>query len=173
MASYLSDRALALEGAGAEILICVSNTLHKVADEFTRGVSIPFLHIVDPTARAILDMGLRRVALLGTKATMSENHLKLRYADRFGIEMIVPQPKEQDLVDRIIFDELCRGRFTPASKAACLDLIDKLHAEGAEGIVLGCTEIPLLVKPRDRPELPLFDTAGLHVSAALSMALDE
>jgi aspartate racemase len=103
---------------------------------------------------------------------MSENHLKLRYADRFGIEMIVPQPKEQDFVDRIIFDELCRGQFKPASKAACLDLIDKLHAEGAEGIVLGCTEIPLLIRQQDRPELPLFDTAGLHVSAALAMALD-
>jgi aspartate racemase len=173
MARYLSARALALEGAGAEILICVSNTLHKLADEFTRGISIPFVHIVDPTARAILDMGLRRVALLGTKTTMSENHLKLRYADRFGIEVIVPQPKEQDFVDRIIFDELCRGQFKPASKAVCLDLIDKLHAEGAEGIVLGCTEIPLLIRQQDRPELPLFDTAGLHVSAALAMALDE
>jgi aspartate racemase len=173
MANYLSDRALALEGAGAEILICVSNTLHKLADEFTRSISIPFVHIVDPTARAILDIGLRRVALIGTKTTMSENHLKLRYTDRFGIEIIVPQPKDQDFLDHIIFDELCHGQFTTTSKESCLDLIDELHVEGAEGIVLGCTEIPLLIRQQDRPELPFFDTAGLHVSAALAMALDK
>jgi aspartate racemase len=172
IANYLSDRALALENAGAELLICVSNTLHKVADTFTRHLSIPFLHIVDPTAHAILDRGLKRVALLGTKTTMATDHLKQRYTDHFGIEIIVPKPIEQESVDRIIFEELCRGQFTRVSKAECLDLIDKLHARGASGVILGCTEIPLLITQKDRPKLPLFDTTGLHVSAALAMALD-
>jgi aspartate racemase len=173
IAAYLSERALALEKAGAEVLICVSNTLHKVADAFTSSISIPFLHIVDPTARAILDRGLSRVALLGTKTTMATDHLKRRYTDGFGIEIIVPKPTEQGVVDRVIFEELCRGQFSPASKSAYLDLIDKLHARGANGIILGCTEIPLLITQKDRPDLPFFDTAGLHVSAALKMALGE
>jgi aspartate racemase len=171
MAAYLSDRAVALEGAGAELLLCVSNTLHKLAEKFTSRISIPFLHIVDPTAGAILEAGLQRVALLGTKATMTGDHLKGRYEDRFGIEVMVPLPEEQDFIDKTIFEELCRARFTPASKDAYLELIDKLHARGAEGIILGCTEIPLLITQEDRPELPIFDTAGLHVAAALRRAI--
>src|SRR5262249_21238803 len=145
----------------------------KVADTFTRNISIPFLHIVDPTARAILDRGLKRVALLGTKTTMATDHLKQRYKDHFGIEIIVPRAIEQEAVDRVIFEELCRAQFNSASKAQYLDLIDKLHARGASGVILGCTEIPLLVTQRDRPKLPLFDTAGLHVAAALKIALGE
>jgi aspartate racemase len=151
----------------------VSNTLHKVADRFTSGINIPFLHIVDPTARAILDRGLKRVALLGTKTTMATDHLKCRYTNRFGIEIIVPQPLEQEFVDRVIFEELCRGHLRRSSKSAYLDLIDRLHARGANGVILGCTEIPLLITQKDRPELPLFDTAGLHVSAALEMTVGE
>jgi aspartate racemase len=173
LGAYLSDRAVALELAGAELLVCVSNTLHRLADMFTSGISIPFLHIVDPTARVILDLGLKRVALLGTKTVMATNHLKDRYTNRFGIEIIVPEPDEQDLVDRVIFEELCRGRFTSTSKAAYLSIVDKLQASGAEGVILGCTEIPLLIAQRDRPEVPFFDTAGLHVAAALGLAIGE
>jgi aspartate racemase len=173
MAAYLSDRAMALERAGAGLLLCVSNTLHRVADAFTSRISIPFLHIVDPTAVAILDAGLKRVALLGTKTVMATDDLKSRYANRFGIDILVPMPDEQDVVDRIIFDELCRAQFTSASKAIYLDIVDKLHARGADGVILGCTEIPLLIDQRDRPSLPMFDTAGLHVAAALKIAVGE
>lgn len=173
MAAYLSERASALERAGAELLLCVSNTLHRVADSFTKAVNIPFLHIVDPTAQAIREAGLRKVGLLGTKPVMATDFLKSRYTDRFGVEIVTPQPADQDLVDRIIFDELCRGRFTAPSKAAYLEIIDRLQARGAQGVILGCTEIPLLISQPDRPSLRMFDTTGLHVNAAIQIALDE
>jgi aspartate racemase len=173
VAAYLTDRAAALERAGADILICVSNTLHRVAGRFTQGLGIPFLHIADPTGEAIRREGLSRVALLGTKPVMATDHLKRRYADRFGIEVSVPEPEEQDVIDRIIFDELCRGIFTPEAKATYLDIIDRLNARGADGVILGCTEIPLLVRQEDRPSLPMFDTTGLHVEAVVELALTD
>jgi aspartate racemase len=172
LASDLSDRAVALEHAGAELLVCASNTLHRLSDTFTSKISIPFLHIVDPTARAILDAGLDRVALLGTKTVMATDHLKSRYAMQFGIEIMVPTRDEQDTVDRIIFDELCRGQFRPESRSTFLDIVDRLHAAGANGVILGCTEIPLLISQADRPTLPMFDTTGLHVAAALKLATE-
>jgi aspartate racemase len=169
--AYLADRAAALERAGADLLICVSNTLHRMEHVFTRGLGIPFLHIVEPTAAAIRARGLTRVALLGTKPVMAEEYLKRRYAERHGLEALVPDPDEQDHVDRIIFDELCRGRFLPESKARYLAIVDRLHAAGAQGVILGCTEIPLLIAQADRPDVPMFDTAGLHVAAAVDFAL--
>ncbi len=172
VAAYLFERAAALERAGADLLICASNTLHRVADSFTKAVSIPFLHIVDPTAEAIRDARLQRVGLLGTKAAMSTDFLKNRYTGRFGIEILTPEPEAQDVVDRIIFDELCGGKFTGPSKAAYLEIIDRLQARGAQGVILGCTEIPLLIGQADRPSLPMFDTTGLHVEAAIKIALD-
>ena len=171
LADYLSERALALERAGADLILCASNTLHRIADKFTSGISIPFLHIVDPTAEAILNAGLRQVALLGTKTTMSGDHLKCRFMNRFGIDIVVPRIDEQDDLDRIIFEELCRGKFMPSSKAACLGIIDRMQARGAEGVILGCTEIPLLIAQDDRHSIPMFDTAGLHVAAALRLAV--
>ena len=170
-AQYLAERAEALERAGAELLLCVSNTLHRVADAFTARIRIPFLHIVDPTATAIRAAGMTRVGLLGTKPVMSTDYLKRRYAERFGIEVLVPPDAEQDAADRIIFDELCRGRLLPESKARYLAMVDALAARGAEGVILGCTEIPLLIGQPDRPALPMFDTVELHVEAAVSAAL--
>jgi aspartate racemase len=170
---YLAERALALEGAGAGLLICVSNTLHRVADAFTARLTIPFIHIADPTGEAIRAAGVRRVILLGTKPVMSTDFLKRRYAERFGLEVLVPPEEEQDLVDRIIFDELCRAVFTPESKAAYLGIVDRLRGSGAEGLILGCTEIPLLISQEDRPAIPMFNTTALHVEAAVRMALGE
>lgn len=166
----LSARARGLERAGAELLICVSNTLHRVADAFTAAVSIPFVHIVDPTATAIRAAGLRRVALLGTKPVMAEDFLKRRYRER-GIEILAPDEAERHELDRIIFSELCQGRFTPEAKAYYLAVMDRLRAEGAEGAILGCTEIPLLIGQPDRPEIPMFNTTALHVEAVVELAL--
>lgn len=170
-ARYLSARARALEGAGADVLLCVSNTLHRVADAFTAGLSIPFLHIVDPTATAIRAAGFTRVGLLGTKPVMATDYLKRRYAERFGVEVLVPPPDEQDAIDRIIFDELCRGQFLPQSRQRYLAAVDALAARGAAGVILGCTEIPLLIAQHDRPAIPMFDTVELHVEAAVDFAL--
>jgi aspartate racemase len=169
----LAARAASLERAGADLLICVSNTLHKVADVFTAGLGIPFLHIVDPTAKAIRTAGLRRVGLLGTRAAMAaDSHLRRRYAERFGIEVVVPDAAGQEDVDRIIFDELCRGVFLPESRAAYLAIMESLRRHGAEGVILGCTEIPLLVTQKDRPDLPMFNTTALHAEAAVTLALE-
>ena len=170
-AQYLTGRAEALQGAGADLLLCVSNTLHRVADAFTARLRIPFLHIVDPTAAAIRAAGFTRVGLLGTKPVMATDYLKRRYAERFGVEVLVPPTADQDVVDRIIFDELCRGRFLPESKARYLACVDGMMARGAEGVILGCTEIPLLISQADRPAVPMFDTVELHVAEAVSLAL--
>jgi aspartate racemase len=171
-AEYLADKAQRLERGGAELLICVSNTLHRVADRFAGAVRIPFLHIVDPTANAIRSAGLRRVALLGTKPVMSLDFIKRRYLEKFGIEVIVPPPDEIERQDCIIFDELCRGSFTAEAKDAYLHSIDALRQRGAEGVILGCTEIPLLISQQDRPGFPMFNTLELHVQAAVDYALD-
>ena len=162
-----------LEQAGCAAFLCASNTLHRVADQFTAGRSIPFpfLHVVDPTGAEIRARGLGRVALLGTRPVMATDFLKRRYRERFGIEIVVPDAAEVDDVDRIIFDELCQGRFLPESKARYLAIIDRLAAAGAEGVILGCTEIPLLVQQADRPALPFLDTVALHVQAAVDFAL--
>ena len=170
-AEYLAGRARALEGAGADLLICVSNTLHRVADRFTAGLTIPFLHIVDPTAEAIRVAGFTRVGLLGTQPVMATDFMKRRYRERFGITAVAPGAADQDAVDRIIFDELCRGQFLPASKARYLAICDALAEDGCEAIILGCTEIPLLIGQSDRPQLPLLDTVALHVEATVKLAL--
>jgi aspartate racemase len=149
----------------------VSNTLHRLADRFTQGLGIPFLHIADPAGEAIRLKGLSRVALLGTKPVMATDHMKRLYADRFGIEIAVPETDEQDVIDHIIFEELCRGHFTSESRSTYLDIIDRLRERGAQGVILGCTEIPLLVDQKDRPSLPMFDTTGLHVAAVVRIAL--
>jgi aspartate racemase len=170
--AYLAERAALIERGGADLLICVSNTLHRVADAFTAGLSIPFLHIVDPTAAAIKRAGLTRVALLGTKPVMATDFLKRRYAEKFDIDIVVPGEGEQGDIDRIIFDELCRGVFKECSKARYLDIIANLEKGGAQGVILGCTEIPLLVSQRDRPDVPMFDTTALHAERAVELALD-
>lgn len=170
---YLAGKARGLERAGAELLLCVSNTMHRVADAFTAGVGVPFLHIVDPTAEAIRAGGLARVGLLGTRSTMAADFLKWRYRERHGIEVVVPSEEEQLLVDRVIFDELVRGQIETASKQQYLAVVDGLRARGAEGVILGCTEIFMLVGQADRPGFPVFDTTALHIAAAARFALGE
>lgn len=169
---YLAGKAQGLERAGADLLICVSNTLHRVSGMFTAGLNIPFLHIADPTGQAIQAAGLTRIGLLGTKPVMSAPYLRDYYTRHFNIEIIVPGEEEQVLIDRIIFDELVRRDLRPQSRAAYLEVIDRLRGQGAQGVILGCTEIFLLVSQTDRPDFPMFDTTALHAARAVSMALD-
>ncbi len=169
-AQYLAAKAQGLERAGAELVICVSNTMHRVADAFTAGLSIPFLHIADPTGAAIKAAGLTRVGLLGTRPVMAAEFLKRRYAERFGVEIIVPDKEDQGIVDGVIFNELVRGILRAESRSAYLDIVDRLRESGAEGVILGCTEIFLLISQEERPDFPMFNTTQLHADEAVAMA---
>jgi aspartate racemase len=168
-AKYINGKALSLERAGADFIICVSNTCHRVADDFMKDVKIPLLHIMDATGDAIREANLTKVALVGSKSTMSS--LIEEAKKRYGVEVIVPADEEQDLLDNIIFTELSKSQFTEKSKAAYLEIFESLRGRGAGGVVLGCTEIPLLVKQADLPDFPMFDTLTLHAAAAVSKAL--
>lgn len=171
--AYLAAKAQGLERAGADFILCASNTMHRVSDDFMAGLRIPLLHIADPTGRAIRDRGLTKVGLLGTRPVMGASYLSSRYASKFGVETLVPDAQEQALVDRIIFDELVHRVLKPESKRAYLEIIDRLRARGAQGLILGCTEIFLLISQSDRPDFPMFDTTTLHVDAAVAMAFGE
>jgi len=170
--TYMGEKVDGLMVAGADVLICVSNTLHKPLLPIVARRTVPFIHIADPTGAAIKAAGLARVALFGTKATMALLENRRRYEEEFGLEIVVPDEREQDEIDRIIFDELTRDRILPASKARYLEIADRLAAEaGAEGLILGCTEIFLLIDQADRPALPMFNTTALHCQAAVEFAL--
>jgi aspartate racemase len=169
--TYLAGKAQGLERAGADFILCASNTMHRVSDDFMAGLRIPLLHIVDPTGEAIRARKLTKVGLLGTKPVMASSYLSDRYAEQFGVQTVVPDAEEQGIVDRIIFDELVHRVLTPESKGEYLRIIDRLRARGAQGLILGCTEIFLLVSQSDRPEFPMFDTTTLHVDAAVALAL--
>lgn len=171
MEDYLTDRARALELAGADFYLCVSNTLHRTASRFTAATRIPFLHIADPTAEAIKAAGLKRVALLGTMPVMSTDFMRRRFEKEHGLAILAPNEREMKTIANIIFNELDQGILDDRSKKFFLSVIDRLHTEGAEGIILGCTEIPLLVKQADNPGVLMFDTMALHVEAAIDLAL--
>jgi len=168
--ALLNREALALERAGADVLLICANTMHKVADRATRGVSIPLLHIADPTAGAVRAAGLRRVALLGTRYVMEEDFYVARLAERHGLDVRVPGPADRAEVNRVIFEELVLGRVEAASRARYVDVVARMAAAGAEAVIAGCTEIGMLLGPRDVP-VPLFDTTELHARAAVDWAL--
>ncbi len=165
----LADAARALEQAGAEVLVLCTNTMHKVAETIEAAVEIPLVHIVDSAAAAVSAVGIRRVGLLGTRFTMEEPFWARRM-DGYGIEVAVPGPDDRETVHRIIYDELCRGVMTDASRARYVEIVEKLAGEGAEGVVLGCTEIELLVGSHDT-SVPLFPSTALHVRSAVDAAL--
>ncbi|MFL5263658.1 MAG: aspartate/glutamate racemase family protein [Anaeromyxobacteraceae bacterium] len=167
----LNAAALGLERAGADLLLICANTMHKVADRAMRGVSIPLLHIADVTAARVREAGLRRVALLGTRYVMEEDFYRARLAER-GLDVVVPGPEDRAEVNRVIFEELVLGRIVPASKARYVAIMQALAAQGAGGVIAGCTEIGMLVKPGDAP-VPLFDTTEIHAAAAVALALDD
>ncbi|MEW2222490.1 aspartate/glutamate racemase family protein [Streptomyces sp. NPDC006990] len=164
----LAAAARALEAAGADLLVLCTNTMHRVAEHIEEAVEVPLLHLADATAGAVRAAGLRRVGLLGTAFTMEQDFYRGRLAAG-GLSVLVPGPADRDLVHRVIYEELCRGTVLDASRAAYRRVIDKLVADGAEGIVLGCTEIELLIGPQDSP-VPVFPTARLHAEAAFEAA---
>jgi len=170
--AYLADAARALAAAGAHFLVLCTNTMHKVASAIETAASIPLLHIADPTADAVKQAGIRRVGLLGTRFTMEEDFYRGRLESRHAIHVIVPNEEDRDHVHRIIYHELCLGIVREPSRSAYRGVIDRLRQRGAEGIILGCTEIGMLVSPSDSP-VPIFDTTRLHAASAVDWALGE
>ncbi len=168
-AAVLADAARALEAGGAELLLLCTNTMHKVADEVQAAVTIPLLHLADATAEAVQAAGVDTVGLLGTAFTMEQAFYRERLA-AYGLRVLVPDPDDRALVHRTIYDELCLGIVTDASRTAYQQVMTRLVGRGAQGIVLGCTEIELLVGPEDTT-VPVFPTTRLHVEAAVERAL--
>jgi aspartate racemase len=168
--ALMVDAAQRLERADADFLVICSNTMHRMAQDIQAAVILPLLHIVDPTGERIKASGVKRVALLGTAYTMEHPFYKGRLAEKFGIEVRVPDEVGRALVHRIIYEELVKGIVKPESRAAYRAVMARLIDEGAQAIILGCTEIMLLVKPEDSA-VPLFDTATLHAEAAVAFAL--
>jgi aspartate racemase len=166
----LANAARALERAGADGLVLCTNTMHKVAPVISEAVSIPLLHIADPTALAVRQAGVATVGLLGTRFTMEQDFYRTRLETRHGLRVLVPAPADRELVHRVIYQELCLGEVRPESRTAYLRVIDALATEGAQAIILGCTEISLLVQSHDCA-LPLFDTTALHARSAALWAL--
>ena len=162
--------AQSVEKGGADFVVICTNTMHKMADEIQQHIHIPLLHIADATAQRIKSQGLKKVGLLGTKFTMEEAFYKERLVDVHGLDVITPAAPERDIVHRVIYDELCLGEIKQASREEYVRIMDGLVAAGAEGIILGCTEISLLVSQEDSP-VPLFDTTQIHAQAAVEYAL--
>nr|WP_325191503.1 aspartate/glutamate racemase family protein [uncultured Selenomonas sp.] len=169
-ADVLSEAAQALERAGADYIVICTNTMHKVAPEIGRRIHIPILHIADMTAAELQKQGVKKVGLLGTKYTMRQDFYKNILIEQ-GIEVVIPNDADVDVVNQIIYDELCLGKISEQSKDIYLDIIMKLAQDGAQGIILGCTEIGLLVRQSDT-DIPLFDTTLIHAEQAALKSLE-
>jgi aspartate racemase len=168
-ARLMIDAARRLERGGADLLLIASNTMHRMADEVAAAVRIPFLHIADPTAECVCARGLKRIGLLATAFTMEQDFYKGRLRNEFGLEVLVPEADDRGLVHRVIYDELVQGVIEERSRADYREVIARLVARGAEAVILGCTEIMLLVREEDSP-VPLFDTTRIHAEAAVERA---
>ena len=168
-AEVLSDAAVTLQQAGADYIVICTNTMHKVAPQIQSRISIPLIHIADATADALENAGVKTVALLGTKYTMTQDFYKNKLTDR-GIRVIVPDEPDIETVNRVIYDELCRGIISPDSRHAYTEIIGKPKANGARGVILGCTEIGLLIHQEDSP-LPVFDTTVIHARKAALLSV--
>jgi aspartate racemase len=166
------EAAQALERGGADFIVICTNTMHKMADDVANSVHIPLLHIADATAAVIKQRGLKKIGLLGTRFTMEEGFYKDRLTNLFGLEVLIPASADREIIHRVIYDELVVGKIDEGSKQEYLRIIADLAARGAEGIILGCTEIGLLVKQTDCA-IPLFDTTIIHANAAVDYALGD
>ncbi len=172
LTQLLLDAARRVEQAGAEGLVVATNTMHKVADEIESSIGIPLIHVVDVTAAALERDGIERVGLLGTRFTMEDGFWRDRLQRRFGIETIVPEPDQMTTINQVIFEELCHGVIRDDSRRRYLQVIASLNQRGARAVILGCTEIGMLVGPDDIP-VPLYDTTELHAAAAVDFAIGE
>ena len=168
----LVESAQSLEKSGADFIVLCTNTMHKVAGEIEASIQIPFLHIVDATGQKIQNSRIGKVGLLGTRFTMEEDFYKSRLAGRYGLEVIVPNARQREIVHRVIFDELVKGEIRRESREQYVEIIEGLARDGAEGVILGCTEIGILVHEGDC-RVPLFDTTRIHAEAAVEYALAE
>ena len=160
----LGEAAYNLEKAGADFIVICTNTMHKVVNQIKEKISIPILHIAEMTAEKILEKGLKNIALLGTKYTMEQDFYKSKLIEK-GINVIIPDKNDIEIINEVIYDELCLGTINSDSKKKFLEIVDKLRNKGVEGIILGCTEIGLLIKNEDT-DVPLFDTAIIHAEQA-------
>jgi len=166
----LGDAAAGIEKGGADFLLICTNTMHRVAPAIQARITIPLLHIADPTGQAVLSQGIRRIGLLGTRFTMQEDFYTGKLHAR-GLDVVTPDSADMHTVDRVIFTELCLGQIKEDSRQQYLGIIDRLERDGAEGVILGCTEIGLLVREQDC-RIPVFDTTAIHAAAAVDYALD-
>jgi aspartate racemase len=159
-----------VQDGGADFLVICTNTMHKMAEDVERELRIPLLHIADATAHRVKARGIDKVGLLGTRFTMEEDFYRGRLVQKHDLDVVIPGVNERELVDRVIYDELCLGRIEPSSRKRYVEIIEELIDAGAEGIILGCTEIGLLVH-QDDVRVPCFDTARIHAEAAVAYAL--
>lgn len=164
------DAAQRVKKGGADFVVICTNTMHKMAEEVQSSINIPLLHLADVTAERIKAQGLKKVGLLGTKFTMEEDFYKGRLIKKHGLEVMIPDDEEREVINNILYNELCMGEIKKISKDKFKKIIDNLVLKGAEGIILGCTEIPLLIDKEDY-EIPLFDTTRIHAEEAVEYAL--
>jgi aspartate racemase len=169
-AKILSEAATCVQAAGADFLLICTNTMHKVAPQIEKAVEIPLLHIADATAAVLVNIGIKKVGLLGTAFTMEHDFYKGRLSHTYGLDVLVPDKQDIDVVHKIIYRELCLGRIENQSRAEYLRIIDLLAGRGAEAVILGCTEIGMLVKQSDTG-VKLFDTTAIHAQKAVEYAL--
>jgi aspartate racemase len=168
--AYLAGIGQRLEQAGAEVLVLATNTMHKVADVIEASTSIPLIHIADATAQKIRAAGKRKPALLATRFTMEQDFYTGRLREKFGLDVVIPDQADRALVHQIIYDELCLGRVTDVSRQAFVDIAQRIASRGADCLILGCTEVAMLLDESNAP-LPIFDTALIHADAAVDFAL--
>ena len=167
---HMATIAKTLESGGADVILLCTNTVHKVAGWIERAITVPFVHIADATGEAIAGKGLRKVALLGTRYTMEGDFYRDRLTEKFGLSVLIPPDEERGIINDVIFNELCKGVLSESSKDRFARIIEKLVTDGAEGIILGCTEIPMLIKEGDCP-VPLLDTTSIHAVRAVDFVL--
>jgi len=168
----MADTAKNLENSGAEIIILCTNTMHLCSDKIIENISVPFLHIAVATGRRIREKSLKKIALLGTKFTMEKDFYKKILLNEFDIEVIVPEEKDRNFIHHTIYNELVHGKITIDSKKGFMKIIEDLKNKGAQGVILGCTEIPLLIKQADI-DIPVFDTSKIHAESAVELALKD
>lgn len=167
---HLAHAAKTLQEGGADFLILCCNTLHKVAPSIEQAITIPFLHIADAAGNVLVNNHIRKIGLLGTQFTMEDGFYSSRLADRFGLEVIIPETQERSRIDAIIYNELCQGKVLPESKNELIQMIQNFQAAGAEAILLGCTELGMLITANDIA-IPVYDTTLLHVKEVVGESL--